>query len=300
MITAHVEKPEAGWMREQLKLTLVQMCSANTHDANIETVTSHIAAAAARGMDFICFPEVAGLFNRDRKSAVQMIVATADDPYLAACRDAARTHRIWVHTGSTPVKSEDDERFLNRSHLLNPDGDVVAEYDKIHLFDVDLPDGRRIRESDRYAPGKRALMPQTPWGPWGMTVCYDLRFPQLYRALAHAGADFISIPAAFTATTGQAHWHVLVRARAIETGCYVFAPDQCGRRPWGRKTYGHSLIVDPWGEVVADAGSERGFIIAEVDPEKVTEARGMIAALTHDRRITAPEIQLRATALPRR
>jgi len=165
---------------------------------------------------------------------------------------------------------------------------VVQTYNKVHLFDVSLKRGESYKESNTVAAGDSAKVADLPWGRLGFSVCYDVRFPQLYRQLAHAGADFISIPAAFTATTGAAHWHILVRARAIETGCYVFAPNQFGKRPWGRRTYGHSLIVDPWGEVLADGGEERGFSIAEIDTDKVREARRMIPALTHDRAIAPP------------
>ena len=278
-------------MREELKLTLVQMRSSNTHAVNIETATSEIAAAASRGMDFICFPEVAGLFNRDRKSAVQMIVATDADPYLAACREAARANNIWVHTGSTPVRADDDERFLNRSHLLRPDGEIVAQYDKIHLFDVDLPDGKRIRESDRYAPGKRALMPQTPWGPWGMTVCYDLRFPHLYREYAKAGATLMFVPSAFAVKTGQAHWEPLLRARAIENGCFIVASAQSGKHADGSETYGHAMVIDPWGRVMTDMGNALGAVDLTLDMTQVAKTRAMIPSLDNEREYARIEPQ---------
>jgi predicted amidohydrolase len=176
--------------------------------------------------------------------------------------------------------------LANRSFLIDPKGAVRARYDKIHMFDVDLGKGEVYRESKSYAAGTKAVTARLPWGRLGMTVCYDLRFPQLYRALAQEGADFLSVPSAFTRPSGSAHWHVLLRARAIETGCFVFAPAQCGVHEGGRKTYGHSLIVDPWGEVLADGGNEPGFITARIEPERVIEARRRIPSLDHDRRFS--------------
>jgi predicted amidohydrolase len=182
----------------------------------------------------------------------------------------------------------DDGRVANRSLLVDATGHVAARYDKIHLFDVDLGPSESYRESDVIAPGDRLVVAPTPWGRLGLSVCYDLRFPHLYRALAKAGADFLAIPAAFTRTTGAAHWHVLVRARAIETGCYVLAPAQCGTHAEGRLTFGHSLIVDPWGTVLADAGGETGVITAEIDAAQVAEARRRVPALSHDRAFVDP------------
>ena len=183
--------------------------------------------------------------------------------------------------GSIAVKL-DNGKVHNRSYLLNGSGETAATYNKIHLFDVELKAGESYRESATVEPGTQAVVANTPWGGLGLTVCYDVRFGYLYRELAQAGADFLTVPAVFTRTTGRAHWHVLLRARAIETGCYVFAPGQCGVRPWGRATYGHSLIVDPWGKVLADGGEGPGFVTAQIDPARVAKARGMIPSLNHD------------------
>jgi predicted amidohydrolase len=184
----------------------------------------------------------------------------------------------------------EEGKVANRSFLLNDKGEIAATYDKIHLFDVDLPNGERYRESKNYVPGGTARLAETPWGPLGMSVCYDLRFPQLYRAYGQAGAFYLSIPAAFTKVTGEAHWHVLQRARAIENGCFVFAPAQCGKHDDGRTTFGHSLIIDPWGAILADGGTEPGVIVAEIDPAKVAEARGRVPSLRHDRAFAAPAL----------
>jgi len=214
----------------------------------------------------------------------------AEHPTLERMRELARQlDGAWLLLGSIGVvPSPGARRYRNRSILLDPAGDVVARYDKAHLFDVDLGEGQSYRESDTLEPGDEAVLARTPWGVLGMSICYDVRFAYLYRALAHGGADFLSVPAAFTKTTGEAHWHPLLRSRAIETGCYVFAPGQYGEHGRAR-TYGHSLVVDPWGEVLADAGEGPGFALAEVDPERVLEARRRIPALTHDRTLRGPE-----------
>ncbi len=214
----------------------------------------------------------------------------AANPALAAFRNLARETGAWILVGSLAIKVE-ASRLANRSFLLGPDGVIAARYDKIHMFDADLKNGESYRESALFRPGEDTVLAALPWGTLGMTVCYDLRFPHLYRALAQAGADFLSVPAAFTVPTGKAHWHVLQQARAIENGCFVFAPAQWGEHAEGRKTYGHSLIVDPWGEVLADAGEGIGFITAEIDPARVEEARRMVPALRHDRTIPAPRMR---------
>ncbi|HYD99546.1 MAG TPA: carbon-nitrogen hydrolase family protein, partial [Alphaproteobacteria bacterium] len=182
----------------------------------------------------------------------------------------------------------EDGRVANRLFVIDPQGEIRARYDKIHMFDVDLAGGESYRESATFRPGEQAVLAQTPWGGLGMTVCYDLRFPHLYRALAQAGARLLAVPAAFTVPTGRAHWHVLLRARAIETGCFVIAPAQTGTHDAGRQTYGHSLIVDPWGEVLADGGGEPGFVTADLDLGRIDEARGMVPALRHDRPFAPP------------
>jgi predicted amidohydrolase len=213
----------------------------------------------------------------------------ADHPMLAAFRELARETGAWLLLGSAVVRRGDgDDRLANRSFLVAPNGEITARYDKIHMFDVELAGGESYRESNAFRPGDKAVLAELPWGVLGMTVCYDLRFPQLYRALAQAGADFLSIPSAFTVPTGRAHWHVLMRARAIETGCFVFAPAQWGEHAEGRKTYGHSLIVAPWGEILAEAPDGVGFVTAEIDRAKVADARRSVPSLSHDRSFAAP------------
>ena len=194
-----------------------------------------------------------------------------------------------VHGVTEAQDNSTFRRLLNEAFLVTPDGNIVAHYDKIHMFDVEVDDGQTYRESAAYQPGTRAVVAATPWGRLGMTVCYDVRFPYLYRSLAQAGAEFISVPAAFTRVTGQAHWHVLLRARAIENGCFVLAPAQCGEHAEKRRTYGHSLIIDPWGEVLADGGADVGFVVADIDLSKVAQARHSIPSLTHDRSIEEME-----------
>ena len=227
----------------------------------------------------------------------------ADDPFLAGTRDLARELGIWLLLGSLvidpagePGATEGEERLANRSFLIDAAGGIVARYDKIHMFDIDLPGGESYRESNAYRPGNHTVVAETPWGRLGMSVCYDLRFPHLYRALAQAGADFLAVPSVFTVPTGRAHWHVLLRARAIENGCFVFAPAQWGEHTAGRKSYGHSLIVDPWGEVMGDGGEEVGIVTARIDPGRIAEARGMVPSLRHDRAFTPPALAPRPLA----
>ena len=213
-------------------------------------------------------------------------------PHFAAL---AKELGIWLLIGSMPVRA-DEKRIANRSFLFDPKGAIVARYDKIHMFDVDLPNGETYRESNGVRPGGQGVVAQTPWGAIGLTICYDVRFAYLHRALAQAGAVMLTVPAAFTVPTGQAHWHVLLRARAIETGCFVFAPAQTGEHAEGRLTYGHSLIVAPWGEVLADAGDKPGYIVADIDLERVQKARSMVPALRHDREFQRPLSQMRAAS----
>lgn len=281
-------------MTGRFTVACVQNSAIDDVGHNLADLTALVSDAVSAGAEFVCLPEYCTNLEATDSAYIERGFDELTHPALPHFVELCRKLNIWMLIGSLAIKVG-AEKVNNRSYLLDSAGNFVQTYNKIHLFDVALKRGEAYLESRTVAPGVAAKVADLPWGRLGMTVCYDLRFPQLYRTLAHAGADFISIPAAFTATTGEAHWHVLVRARAIETGCYVFAPDQCGRRPWGRRTYGHSLIVDPWGEIIADAGGERGFIVAEVDPAKVAEARGMIAALAHDRRIIAPEIQPRST-----
>ena len=274
-------------MSDSFKVACVQTNSGREFAANIETVGGLVRAAADAGAEFVLLPETVSLMEPRRRLLNEKVRAEEDDPMLAACRDLARQAGIWMLAGSMVVRVSAD-KVANRSFLLGPDGSIAALYDKIHMFDVDLGNGEDYRESAVYAPGDAAVVAALPWGRLGMTVCYDLRFPYLYRTLARAGADFLTVPSAFTRTTGRAHWHVLLRARAIETGCFVFAPAQCGEHAEGRQTYGHSLIIDPWGEVLADGGEEVGFVVADIDPAAVAVARRKVPSLTHDRQVAPP------------
>jgi hypothetical protein len=206
---------------------------------------------------------------------------------LAEMQELARELAVWLLLGSLTVRTA-GERIANRSVLIAADGVVAATYDKIHMFDVTLPDGKVIRESSAYLPGERAVVADTPWGRLGLAVCYDLRFPALFRALAQAGAAFISVPSSFQRQTGPAHWHTLLRARAIENACFIFAPAMCGDHPGDRQTYGHSLIIDPWGEIIADGGEAPGIVYGEVDPARVAKVRKMLPSLEHDRGFAPP------------
>ena len=251
-------------------------------DRNLETALALAEKARDAGADLIALPEAVNVMESDKARLLKKAHTQDEDPSLAAYGDFARASGVWVLVGSLVLR-HDENKLVNRSFLIGADGAIKAAYDKIHMFDVNLGGAENHRESATYRAGSKAVLADTPWGRLGMTVCYDLRFPPLYRFLAKGGAEFITVPAAFTRITGRAHWHVLVRARAIETGCYVFAPAQCGDHAGGRETFGHSLIVDPWGEVLAEGGEEPGFIIATVDPEKVSETRRKIPSLEHDR-----------------
>jgi len=269
-------------MTQPFTVACVQTNSARDIEPNIEAVVPVVREARAAGADFILLPENVSMLEPSNRRQREKACLEEEHPALAAFRDLARETGAWLLVGSLSIRVGDD-MVANRSMLIGATGEVAARYDKIHLFDVDLGNGEHYRESSTIEPGDRAVVADTPWGRLGMTVCYDLRFPHLYRTLAKRGADFLSIPAAFTRTTGRAHWHVLQRARAIETGCYVFAPAQCGVHAEGRETFGHSLIVDPWGTILADGGDEVGYILADVDPAEVASARRKIPALEHDR-----------------
>jgi len=233
-------------------------------------------------------PEMTNILALKREHLFASIVAEEHDPTLATLRELARKLSIYIHIGSLAIKVSQD-KAANRAFVIDRNGDIAARYDKIHMFDVDLAGGESYRESNNYRAGDLAVATDLPWGRLGVTICYDLRFPALYRALAEAGASFLAIPAAFTKQTGEAHWHVLMRARAIENGCYVFAAAQGGRHENGRDTFGHSLVVDPWGKIVAEAGTEPGVIIAEIDPAAVAAARGKVPSLRHGRRFELVE-----------
>ncbi len=275
-------------MSNVFRAACVQMRSGVDAATNVETATALIREAKGLGASFIATPEVTVLFESESDRLFAKVHVEDEDPSLLALRNAAKEQGVWLLIGSMAIKVG-ERQCANRSFLIGPDGAVRASYDKIHMFDVDLPNGEKYRESRNFRRGERAVVADMPWGRLGLSICYDLRFPQLYRALAHAGASFLTIPAAFTHTTGKAHWHVLQRARAIETGCYVIVPAQGGVHPNGRHTYGHSLIVAPWGEILAEAGEDPCVITAEIDPAKVAEARQRIPALTHDRPFTFSE-----------
>ncbi len=265
----------------------VQLNSGNDMAANLRAAGSGVRAAAEQGAQLILLPEYAVLMDGSGRVMRDNSYPEDQHPALPAFRALAQETRAWLLLGSITVKVDGD-LMANRSCLLSPDGAIVARYDKIHMFDATLPSGKVIRESSAYQPGAQAVIADLPWGPLGMTVCYDLRFPHLYRALAKAGAMFMAVPSSFQRETGIAHWHTLLRARAIENLSYVFAPAMCGEHPGNRSTYGHSLIIDPWGKILAELGTEPGVAVADIDAAEVARVRGMLPALDHDRDYAAP------------
>jgi predicted amidohydrolase len=267
---------------------LIQMRTGRTPAANVEAALKLIGEAKRQGADYVQTPEITNIMEPDREKMFAAIASEEQDITLAAFRDIAKRLSIYVHAGSLAIKVS-PEKAANRSFLIDPKGEIVARYDKIHMFDVDLANGESYRESSRFRPGEVAVLADLPWGRLGLTVCYDLRFPALYRALAEAGAIMLSIPSAFTRQTGEAHWHVLMRARAIENGCFVLAAAQGGMHENGRETYGHSLIIDPWGRILAEGGTEPGVIVAEIDPAAVAVARSRVPSLQHGRRFEIVE-----------
>ncbi len=273
------------------KVALIQTRSPATQAAALEHVSPLVRDAARGGAQFILTPEGTNLLERRPELRQKAIVRQADDPAVNGLKALARELGVWLLIGSAIVLHEDpsETRAANRSILIGPDGEIRATYDKMHVYDVDLPTGESHRESANIRPGERAVVADTPWGKLGLTVCYDVRFAHLFRALARAGADMISVPAAFTVPTGHAHWEVMLRARAIETGAFVLAPAQGGAHEDGRKTYGHSLVVAPWGEVIAKLDyDEPGVLFAELDFAEVGKARGAIQQLKHDREFAGP------------
>ncbi len=268
-----------------LRVALVQMSATRDIDENVAAACGLVREAASRGARYVQTPEVTTLMELDRERLFAVTGPEEGNPALASFTDLARDLGLWLHIGSMAVKVDDD-RLANRSYVIGPDGRIAARYDKIHMFDVELPGGESYQESRNYRPGDRAVVVDLPWGRLGLTICYDLRFPALHRALAQAGASFIAQPAAFTKTTGEAHWHALLTARAIETQTFVLAAAQTGMHPIGRATLGHSLIVSPWGRVIADGGTEPGIVIADIDPREVGEVRGRVPSLRHDRAFT--------------
>jgi len=271
------------------RVALIQMRSGRTPAANLDAATKLIGEAKAAGADYVQTPEMTNILEARRDALMAAVMPEHEDRSLAAFRDLARQHQLWLHIGSLALKISPD-RAVNRGFLIDPRGEIAARYDKIHMFDVDLANGESYRESRSYVSGEHAVTANLPWGRLGLTICYDLRFPSLYRALAEAGSMFLAIPSSFTKQTGEAHWHVLNRARAIENGCYVFAAAQGGHHENGRDTFGHSLVIDPWGRVLAEGDVEPGIVIAEVDPAAVATARARIPSLQHGRRfeIIAP------------
>jgi predicted amidohydrolase len=255
-----------------------------------------IGEAKAAGADYVLTPEMTNIMEVKRERLFATIVDEEADTSLATLRELARKLGIYVHIGSLAIKLT-AEKAANRGFLIDPKGEIAARYDKIHMFDVDLGHGESYRESRSYRPGETAVHSDLPWGRLGLTICYDLRFPALYRALAEAGATMLAIPSAFTQQTGEAHWHVLLRARAIENGSFVFAAAQAGKHENGRETFGHSLIVDPWGRILAEGGTEPGVVMAEIDLNEVAKARSRMPSLQHGRRFELVEPMAEPTHL---
>ena len=269
-----------------LRVGIIQLNTGNQIAAAVDAAEAMVREAAAGGATFVTTPETTHLMEMNREAVLQKTCFEADDQGLKRFQALAAELRIWLHIGSLIIKVTED-KLANRAFMISPEGDIRAHYDKLHLFDVDLPNGERYRESRLYRPGKSAVTVATPFGTVGLTICYDLRFPHLYRTLAEEGASIIMVPAAFTVETGEAHWQTLLRARAIETGCYVLAAAQTGKHATGRSTYGHSLAIDPWGEILGDAhntcGVEPGVMLVDLDLAKVAETRLTMPNLKHNR-----------------
>jgi len=274
--------------RLSFNAAMIQMRSGLDPTANLAAALKSINEAKEAGADYVLTPEMTNILAANCEQLFAKIVTEERDATLTTLREVARKLAIYIHIGSLAIKTS-PEKAANRSFLIDRRGEVVARYDKIHMFDVDLAGGESYRESNTYRPGELAMVADLPWGRLGLTVCYDLRFPALYRALAEAGASFLAIPSAFTRQTGEAHWHVLQRARAIENGCFVFAAAQGGKHENGRETYGHSLVVDPWGRILAEGGTEPGVVMAQIDPSEVVAARSRIPSLHHGRRFELVE-----------
>ncbi len=268
--------------RPRFRAALVQMCSGRSVDPNVAEAVRLIREAAAGGAHYVQTPEVTTLMELESAKLFAATAPEEENPALVVFQALARELAIWLHIGSMPIKLS-PAKIANRAYVISPMGEITARYDKIHMFDVDLPGGESYRESKNYAPGESAVIANLPWGKLGLSICYDLRFPHLYRTLAKSGATMLAIPAAFTKLTGEAHWHTLLRARAIECQCFVFAAAQGGRHEHGRETYGHSLIISPWGQILAEGGVTPGVIFADIDMQAVTEARARVPSLGHDR-----------------
>ena len=267
------------------RIALFQATTGIDPEANAAALADAVEQAAKGGAEILFTPEMSGMIDKDSERAAGKRRAEEEDVVLAAAREAAKRHHIWLDVGSIAVLA-DDGKVANRAFVIDREGVVRARYDKIHLYDVDLPTGESWRESSVYSPGQGAVLVNgTPVGKLGLTICYDLRFPGLFARLAEADADVISVPSAFTVPTGQAHWHILLRARAIEAGLFVVAAAQVGSHEDGRRTYGHSLVVDPWGEVLLDMGTDKGVGFADIDLKRIPEVRSRIPALNHRRPI---------------
>ena len=264
---------------------MVQMRTGLMPEPSLAQGIKLIREAAAQGASYVQTPEVSNMMQLNRKALFEHLKSEEDDISLKAYRQLAKELQIYLHIGSLALRFS-PEKAVNRSFLIGPDGVVLASYDKIHMFDIDLPGGESYRESANYQPGETAVISDLPWGRIGLTICYDVRFPSLYRALAESGASFLTVPSAFTKKTGEAHWTTLLRARAIENGCFVFAAAQAGLHENKRETFGHSLIVDPWGTMLAEGGVEPGVVLATIDPAKVESARKSIPSLQHGRRFS--------------
>ncbi|MEO1703719.1 MAG: carbon-nitrogen hydrolase family protein [Pseudomonadota bacterium] len=276
-----------------MRVAILQMTSGDDPAENVATLLNAVTEAKAGGADMLLTPEVSNCLSSSRRHQMDVLRHESEDPTLAALREAAGQAGLWMLIGSLALKTDDaDGRFANRSFMIDASGEIVARYDKIHMFDVDLSETESYRESDGYRPGQSAVVAQTPWGGIGLSICYDVRFPHLYRALAQNGAQVLTVPAAFAVPTGEAHWHTLLRARAIETGCFVIAPAQVGQHGGGtgalRKTYGHALAVSPWGEVLSDAGTVSGLSFVDLDLDDVAKARRRVPSLSHDRPFEGP------------
>jgi predicted amidohydrolase len=279
---------------QTFRAALVQLCSGRNVERNVREASALIREAAMGGAHYVQTPECTTFMDIGRESLFAAVRPEEGDPSLSHFRALARDLKIWLHIGSMPVLVSPD-KVANRSYLISPGGAVAARYDKIHLFDVDLPGGESYRESASYSAGEKAVVAELPWGGLGLTICYDLRFPTLHRALAKSGARFIAVPAAFTRVTGEAHWHTLLRARAIETQCFVLAAAQGGRHEHGRETFGHSLIISPWGQILAEGGIHPSVIFADVECSLVDDVRGRIPSLRHDRSFAVERAGIRDT-----
>jgi predicted amidohydrolase len=275
---------------------LIQMRSGRVPKANLDAALRLIGEAKALGADYVQTPEMTNIMEPSRETLLATITDEDKDICLSAFREQARKLSIHLHIGSLAVKASPD-MAANRSYMIDPKGEIIARYDKIHMFDVDLEGGESYRESRNFRPGESAVVTDLPYARFGLSICYDLRFPALYRALAESGATVLAIPSAFTRQTGEAHWHVLVRARAIENGSFVLAAAQGGRHENGRETFGHSLVVDPWGRILAEGGSEPGVVIADIDPAEIGKARAKVPSLQHGRRFDIVEPMAEPTHL---